>query len=297
MFREMRTRIAVMGALGVAIITVVACWLALGEPGPAYKTRSLRYWVRAYAAGDNHAEAEEAIQKIGTNAFPLLLRWIREPEPRRHKLLVRIAEILPQALRPKWVYGSDMPRLHMAALPFRALGSKASPVIPELSALGANRTNAEVAGVALMALAYTGTNGIPALLSAARDTSHPHRRTAVYALASSHGIGPHSNLVVKKLISGLDDPVISRYAATTLGVLKLRPDLVVPALGRHLEQTNTASRSRVSAAVSLAAFGRQAAPYLTNGLSDPDPAVRLSVTSAINQIHSAPAARKPRPPR
>jgi HEAT repeat protein len=282
---RMRMRTAVTVAIVLAI-TIAVCWFALREPEPAYKGRSLSSWVEAYGHGEERPESGEAIQQIGTNAFPLLLQWIREPEPQRHPLLVRIVGVFPRRLRPKWAFEGHVSRPNQAAFAFRPLGSKASPVASELSGLGANQTNVEAAVLALMALAFMGSNGVPVLLSAVRDASHPYRDAALFALGRNEDLGPHKDLVVSELIGRLDDAAVADSAATALMMLKQRPDLVLPALGRRLENTNITSKSRVIAADCLISFGHHAAPYITNALNDPDPAVRQAVLQGINHFRS-----------
>lgn len=286
MFRGMRTRTTVVIALSVVIAAVV-CWFAVPQPEPRYKGRTLSYWVEMYLDGKNQTQAKEAIQKIGTNAFPLLLQWIREPEPQRHPLLLRVAGMLPRPVRPKWASADYAPRSFVATCAFKALGAQARDVSHELSKIAADPANRKGALMALKALAFMGSNGIPPLLAAISDSSHPYRTGAAYNLCWSEDLGPYTNAVVTELIAQLDDPAVAGQAATTLGFLKVRPDLVVPALGRQLETTNTQAIIRIHAALALIDFMERATsalPALTNALNDPDVEVRKQATNAIDAI-------------
>ena len=281
-----RTTVAIVVA-GVA--AAVVCWLSIRDPQPRYKGHSLSYWIDVYCGAGNQVQGEQAIQSIGTNGFPLLLRWIREPEPKRHPLIVRIAGMLPRAVRPNWAGPDYVPRAYAGAYTFQALGAQASPIVSELSMLAADPAKPDAAAAALRALAFMGSNGIPALLTALRDTSHPRRTTAALVLGEySRSLGPYTNSVVAELLAQLDDPAVANWAAFALGRIKARPDLVVPALANHLEKTNTSSKSRIVAATALIWFGEQsvpALPHLTNALNDPDPIIRQNVAEAIKQIH------------
>jgi HEAT repeat protein len=286
----MRSRTAyILATLFLIVAAAIIGWFSLGHDEPRYKGRSLSSWVEAYGHSEERPEFGEAIQKIGTNAFPLLLEWIREPEPQRHPLLLRIAGILPRQIRPKWAIEGYVPRCYQSAYAFGPLGNQASPVIPDLSALAAH-PNPGIAGRALAALRNTGSNGVPALLSMVRDPSHPYRGPAAVALGLSVDLGPYTNTVARELVERLEDAAVSSQAALALGHLKARPDLVVPALAHQLEKTNTTSKLRVAAVTSLGRFGEKAAPalpYLTNALNDPSLVVRQMVGNAIKTIHSS----------
>jgi hypothetical protein len=287
---RVKTRTVMMIALSL-IIAAVALWLSLRDTYLRRKGRTLESWMRSYASTstENDLEAEQAIRSIGTNAFPILLRWIREPEPKRPDWHYRIAECLPRPLRPEWANEHYyMSRPTLSAYAFRAFGTQACTVIPELLVIAANTTNREVAVTVYQALAYMGSNGIPSLLTVLGDHSHSHRGfvATVFAL-HSEDLGPHTNLVVTELIARLADPSVGHYAASALGRLKTQPELVVPALAACLNATN-GSALRIIAAASLARFGEKAVPalpYLTNALDDPNPVVRQNVAEAIKQIH------------
>src|SRR5688572_24228507 len=129
-------------ALIVALLIVAAVligWLAVNDKEPRYDGRPLTYWVEALASGkENRAHAEEAIQKIGTNAFPSVLRWIRSPEPKYRKSLRSLAEKLPNALRPKWAREDYIAPAARAMIAIKALGHRAHLLVPELEGIAAD---------------------------------------------------------------------------------------------------------------------------------------------------------------
>src|SRR5688500_10061079 len=116
----MRSRTALISAtLFLIVAAAVVGWFSVDHDEPRYKSRSLSYWLEAYGSGNDEREAEEAIQKIGTNAFPWLLKWIREPEPQRHPLIVGLARMLPRPIRPKWTFPDYVDRSYLSAYAFR----------------------------------------------------------------------------------------------------------------------------------------------------------------------------------
>jgi HEAT repeat protein len=227
---------------------------------------------------------------MGTNAFPFLMRWIRTKEPGYHYFLSDIAGKLPYRLRPRWAGRDYIPRALLSAHAFKVLGSQAGPVVPELSLLAADPKDPEAADMSLAALSYMGSNGVPALLAAVANRSHPYRTHAAYQLGLCKDLGPNRDAVITELIAELKDPAVNESAADALGALKTRPDIVVPALAQCLEQTNTDPNLRAIAAISLIWFdekGEPGLPYLTNALNDPDPEVRKQAANSIQQIQSS----------
>lgn len=284
-----KTRTVTMIALSV-IIAAVALWLSLRDTHLRHKGQTLEAWMRSYAtrSTENDLEAEEAIRSIGTNAFPTLLRWIREPEPKRPDLLYRIAEWLPRPLRPGWANAHHLSRPTLSSYAFRAFGTQACAAIPELLAIAANTTNSGVASTVYWTFAHMGSNGIPALLAVLGDPSHVHRGRAASILGFGEDFGSYTNAVITELIARLDDPSVGQYAAGALGKLKAQPELVVPALAGCLNMTNGSPQLRIIAAASLVRFDEKAVPalpYLTNALDDSNPVVRQNVAEAIRQIH------------
>jgi HEAT repeat protein len=80
---------------------------------------------------------------------------------------------------------------------------------------------------------------------------------------------------------------VAMDAVQALGELKIEPELVVPALGKALQDPNQNVQISSRAAFALARFGnlsRPALPTLTNALNDPDPSVREGASNAIARI-------------
>jgi hypothetical protein len=88
-----RKRVVLLGACLLVAALLVS--LLARESGPRYNGRSLSKWVVLY---DKHAmtqespefaEAVQAIQTIGTNALPYLLKWIQQEPPSWQRTALR----------------------------------------------------------------------------------------------------------------------------------------------------------------------------------------------------------------
>jgi hypothetical protein len=258
---------------------------------PKYDGKPLSYWIEKYCDRKDK-ESTEALSAIGTNAFPFLIRWICTTEPKYRDSLRPIAKKLPRHFRPNWANDENKtPRSTLAAFAFDAFGNQAASLVPELTRLAADAQNRDPAKLALVALAGIGSAAVPALLAAARDPAHPHRAEAIYWLARIRGLdGPNTDIVVTELIAQLEvqEPSIKGAAVYGLSYMAARHDLVVPALIRCLERTNSAADFPIATMRCLVRFGEKAQPalpYLTDALRDPDSKVRKEAARTIQRIH------------
>ncbi|HTB85536.1 MAG TPA: HEAT repeat domain-containing protein [Candidatus Sulfotelmatobacter sp.] len=156
---------------------------------PGWKGKRLGEWLdtRLEGGGDFTPAAKEAIDHLGTNAIPALLK--------------RIA-----FTRPPYCFGAIQINLD-AANGFIALGEKAGPALPELQVL-MNSTHEEVALAAMIASCGTGSNAMPFLFRGLTN-NFPHvRNCAADTLASGFGKGfPElRRQTMPILISLLGDP-------------------------------------------------------------------------------------------
>jgi HEAT repeat protein len=210
-------------------------------PDPIYKGKPLSYWLGGYAPytmggtnapppGITREEACEAVQNLGTNALPLLLQILREPDhPLKERLLSMAAKqhfIKIHLPTPSFI------RKHRALQALSNLGTNALPAIPELMEIYERH---------------------PSLLS----------QQIVPGILS--GIGPPAEMAIPMLIRGTShtNAFVRQNAILALGSIHARPELVVPVLIKCLQ--DPFPDAQVNAAYSLAKFGsvaRQAAPDL-----------------------------------
>jgi len=137
---------------------------------PVYDGKPLGEWLKMHdREGFLSKEATNAIQHIGTNAIPALLRRLTYVQP-------------PFGLRTYEVNVISMDGLRG----FIALGEKAVPAVPKLEAL-MDGTNANLASFAMIATCGTSSNALPVLIKGLTNQFADVRNAAASQLAE--GIG------------------------------------------------------------------------------------------------------------
>jgi hypothetical protein len=284
------------GRVGDGLFTVTRAdddLLTVGEPG--YLGKSLSRWIRlARPEGDllipEDRRANTAVQAIGTNALPCLLRWIHAANP-------------------------ETVRIGMEG--FGLLGPIAKPAVPELMRQINGWRSSTAWSNAIPALAYMyETNYLPIamtfLLAAATNADAP----AEFRLRALQSIG-EGRWNVKEVTPVLvlclkdEDWRVVAAAAGALGYSSREPLTVVPALAACLtSHTNKpmglAARvpddnplwpadvaMRNSAVSALAEFTyaaeareamRSAVPVLVNTLNDEDGRVAREAADAVGRL-------------
>src|SRR5438270_2999423 len=123
------------------VVTVVGIFVrgAFSDREPEYGDKRLSAWVKELpenASYTGKSQAEEAIRRMGTNAIPHLLKWIRwEPSGLMLKLRPPANQIL-RKFNPAWKLSEEKYlRADGAIRAFMTLGPEAKVAIGELSAL------------------------------------------------------------------------------------------------------------------------------------------------------------------
>jgi hypothetical protein len=249
----------------------------LSIPGePHHGGRPLSRWLRVLvfpeqygtsaAPGLQRREAIEAVQSLGTNSIPWLLKWIVHQEaPPDSRIL--IGELQARLPRPFTSRGSQFragndPWLHTAAgcvSAFKALGPEATGAIAPLVGIAEDPRNPGAQNRALKALGRIGQPAVPAIMGLAARGSSPVRARAVSALAL---LGEDASPAVGLLISLLNDPDegVAVASANTLGRLRLAPDEVLPALSRAAFDNRTMVRE--TSLFSMLEYEGEAKPWL-----------------------------------
>jgi hypothetical protein len=280
------------------ILFPLACLAAVGvlltfsihSREPRYRNRPLSYWVAALAGpraqGPESKEAPAAVNSVGSNAVPFLLKWIPyEPPPWRPVAdrLLRSSPRMPEerSEREFLAWGADRA--------FWILGTRAVSALPELVRMMNDPSRPETARRAAGTLRAFRTNSLPALLTVVDNPNHPCRTAAILALQiMRRDFGPALEPALPHLIQSLsptNGTSIPGWAARALGEFKSAPQLVVPALTGCFSRPD--KYLRTSCAEALARIGAPAAnalPALTNVLVDPDPEVSKAASNAILSI-------------
>jgi hypothetical protein len=129
--------ILVVGACVVAGILGVASWPA--EREPEYQGKKLSEWLDCGGVLQGRAlpeEAQRAVQHIGTNALPCLMRWVACEQSAWSQKAADVYDRWPSSLRAgffrEWLAGKAERRWEVAMTGLDALGSDAAPAVPQL---------------------------------------------------------------------------------------------------------------------------------------------------------------------
>ncbi len=255
---------------------------------PTYAGKRLSDWVtvRWDRNPEVKKQAEDAISQIGTNALPFLLAELEVHDKGLKLKLVHWAEVLHfDKFRD---LNADYIRRNRAANAMAALGSLATPAMPELVRRLSSKldVNFEYA----FCLGHIGTNALVPLTTALTNVSNNVRQKAAYGLGwmRTNGQPAIPNLLISLQDS---DPRVRGYSARSLGMIRCKPDVVIPALIASLSDTNSSARS--DAALALGDFGPAATaaiPDLIKVMSDPDSDVTNNAAHSLYWIDKAAAA-------
>jgi len=290
--RKRKTVLLLATCLAVAA-TLVA--LLCRDPGPRYQGRPIDEWLEPLGGnarqhttgGIGYADAHTAVKEIGTNAIPILLKWIAyKPNPSKSKQTIsKLLSILPPRARPQrvvgWLYAKDPEqiRIDAALAAFALLGSDACSAAPGLARIATVSADQGPAERAVDALVGIGPLGLPALLGVITNRNAQAR---YYATASIRKLGKDATPAVPTIIPYLTDLAIAAAAFETLAHLRLESELVVPSLTSITHSNDPVLRSW--ALLTLADFGqeaRSATPAILAACSDSSAVVRESATNAL----------------
>jgi hypothetical protein len=250
----------------IAVLGTIS-WLVLRpyDPEPIYKGKPLTYWLDGFLPRANSAdppsqdEAEEAVQQIGTNAIPTLLRMLRAKDSEFKLKLIQLTQ-KQHLINIKWRMAET--QRYEALIAFTYLGPQGQSAVPDLIQIDRESRS---------------------------DPKNDYRSLFDMVFAS---MGPAAAAAVPLLVQDTADPnyLIRWSVVQTLGKIHANSNLSVPALAKSLR--DPVADVRRDAAHSLAAFGtnaQSATPELINLLFDPSPDVSAMAASALKQIDPAAA--------
>jgi HEAT repeat protein len=251
--------------LGVGVAILLWTFLRPREQEPRYEGRTLSQWLMDYDPtpkpdGPLTKQANSAVEHIGTNALPSLIKWIDYEVPAWHwKFCDAFPRVAASPTFSRLVMGKkDFLRARAANLGFKILGDKAAPAVPKLTQMLATadtRTKSEALGYALVCV---GKDGLTALVTVVTNpiVSSRARRLASRSLDwRGNQLGTNGSWMVPILIRALDqDDEVTQDIAFFLGNLKMMPELAVPALIQCLSSKRR--ETRMSAVASLGEFGK-----------------------------------------
>ncbi len=246
-------------------------------PEPVYQGKPLSAWLEYFDPGKNRSgkqsgEAETAIQRIGTNAIPTMLRMLRTPNlPWKNRLfawaqkqhVIKIHYVQPE-------FGYDE-----AFFGFEVLGPRASNAVPELVKIF-DQNPAAQSSIAMIfgQIGPDAKAAVPLLLRGAASTDNGLRNNSLAALCN---IQAEPNLVVPVFINALQDPdpQIRGWAISGLQRFRTNAKTAVPALVKLIESKEPPPPTSVTG-FSTGGPGTKAAALHALRQIDPEAAAKVS---------------------
>ena len=214
------------------------------------------------------SERQAALEAIGTNALPHLVRWMQTEQSALEKRVLRIS-VLNQfgfrKARSEWQTREQRDRLR-AAFGFSLLKEKAAPAAPDLLRIfrtSRNDRGRMLAANSLAAIGPAASNAIPALVQGLRDRDSHVRNAAMRALVSvgfDNEAGRFREGVAEVMVQNLVE-LMGRPGAYTLEMIRLCGDLGPAA--------------------------RETAPKLKPFLESEDPRMKAAASDALLAIEGA----------
>jgi hypothetical protein len=159
----MRRALSIVVVCTAVVVVTMLVWPRGGRE-PVYQGKRLSEWIKLPEGKKAKAERVAAIEHIGTNALPFLIKWIAVCDmPKQSKVQVAVSKASKGAGRV--LEDFRMKSLNAAndsVAAFWVLGERGSPAIPDLVQL-ARGTNFTVSVQAIHALEGIGKSAVPAL--------------------------------------------------------------------------------------------------------------------------------------
>lgn len=278
---------------------------------PSWEGRSLSSWLKDLepdrkeklgAVGEqNAAAARRAIQGMGTNCLPFLLRRIESQDPTPpEKMLLKLEELLGK--NSAYLLGErsevrNGAHFYAAYYAFTALGHQAAPVVPECQRWLCS-TNANRDALAVGVLESIHPEGTAALIVASTNSTLPRRRFVMGALLRLAPEHPEAFAALLRLDAD-PDPKIRALAGHVLAVGRYEAAVIWPVLNRLLADPDDSVRRAILRDLdSFKGDLSPAVPALTALTTDPDPEISSKANALLLKIkaHSTPTAVPAPPP-
>jgi hypothetical protein len=234
--RTKRTKIIFVVLFSVASIVAILA-IRNDNDEPRYNGKRLSQWLTLYRLDvygqktPEFTQAEEAVRRIGTNALPYFMKWIRYEPPAWRQRVMRYVptRVGDNETFQNWIEGGDERRASLASLGLGILGTNALSVLPELTTRMNDSSAPKTSRRAIFALASMGESAVPVLQEALQDRNQTNRSRIVYSfrlMAFERG----TNVILPYLIESLtNDDRFVRTAATNV-ITSLAPDVFTNAL-------------------------------------------------------------------
>jgi hypothetical protein len=294
-----RRILLISAALLLACLLTVVLWPK--EKEPVYKGKKLSDWVldqgRTYMVraedltNSPRPSPAWAINTLGTNTLPFLLKWIAyDPPPARratYHLFKRAGFTAPYESLER-----SESRAALSVRAFQMLGPKAQPAIPALNHMMTNAASHDSSARARDSLAFIGEPALPYLLTALTNR-WPYR----YELPHIFGFMALDHVDVRPAIPILiamlkdTDQLTSIYAAQALApIVKsgIEPDKILPALIDAVHDPRPKVRLQAVLSLGTLTHARDVTPALIKSMDDPDWEVASMAIRMLAREHPQP---------
>lgn len=300
-------------------------WLLFHPREPKYDGKPLTYWLKAYNDISTWRtwQSDYAIQQIGTNAIPFLLRELQANDSKLKKWFRERAwdHYYRLHLQPG-DFPSDEERQERASEAFHALGPIGRPAVPALILIYRQNGSDDFQNVILNALGNIGPaadEAVPFLLQELNTTNEERRAIVERVIQSIHGrpdlvlplaMAMATNDSLDVYGSGL--LIISAYGSNArpaiqvllriagngtnesrgrqawayriLGKLQVEPGVVVPGLIKGLYTTNGFSKNVAELLAGYGTNASSAVPALLRSFDDSNNSARTAAASALLRV-------------
>jgi hypothetical protein len=193
--RKWYIALAMAACAGIVVLTV----RLTRPPEPIYKGKPLSEWIMHYGTyggppGSYPQPADDALRHAGTNAVPLLLKWMRYERPGWRKSLDAAApKFVQRVLRLQDLTSREI-LADRTIRPLALLARETNALIAMAALAQMMRdTNAPAsADRAIRCLSLLGKNGLPHLLSVIADNNYPFRVKALQAAFDENRSDPEA---------------------------------------------------------------------------------------------------------
>ncbi len=185
-----RWKIAIAAAALIAIVASLE--LATRDPEPSYHGRTLSEWVSAYkplyfSARRNEdlnsartSEVGQALREMNPAALPTLVEWIGYEIPTSPPYFeYAVSRVFGYDSRLYAMITKKKARIWETVIAFDALGTNASPAIPQLTTMVINSKHPDSARPALEAMAAIGKPGMQAMVALLHNPNNPYREVTL----------------------------------------------------------------------------------------------------------------------
>ena len=299
-------RLLLCGALPVLLVTLAVWSWAPREP--SWAGRSLSDWLKDFEPArmrnpsavdeQNAAAARRAIQGMGTNCLPILLRRIGRVEPAPlEKMLIKLEEFLAeQEVKIPWT--PTQTRLEVgvsdACDAVNALGHQAVPAIPELKRWLLSSSDVKVSMGAYL-LANIAPEGIEVLIAASTNRTVLNRAAVagrLHSIASEH---PQAFTALLAMTADAD-PSVRGQAGFLITSGRYEAAVIWPVINRLLADVERSVRREILRKLDrFRGDLRPAEPALTALLTDPDPEIRSQANALLDKIKAQSFTPSPAP--